>query len=119
MTDLRYALRSLAASPRLTSVAILSLALGIGANTAIYSAIRVVLFDTLPVRVPEELVELGWTPGPDAGHHAHPPSVRCRAFERRKAGSSRCFPPAAASDAPSDPLNVPFNAASTRATATC
>lgn len=63
MTDLRYALRTLAKSPRFTSVAILSLALGIGANTAVYSAIRVVLFDTLPVRAAEELVELGWTRG--------------------------------------------------------
>jgi predicted permease len=63
MSDLRYALRTLAKSPRFTSVAILSLALGIGANTAVYSAIRVVLFDTLPVRAAEELVELGWTRG--------------------------------------------------------
>lgn len=63
MSDLRYALRALAKSPRFTGVAILSLALGIGANTAIYSAIRVVLLDTLPVRAPEELVELGWARG--------------------------------------------------------
>jgi predicted permease len=60
MSDLRYALRTIARSPAFASVAILSLALGIGANTAIYSVIRAVLLDPLPVRAPEELVAVGW-----------------------------------------------------------
>ena len=60
MSDLRYALRTLSRSPGFASVAILSLALGIGANTAIYSVIRAVLFDPLPVRAPQELVAVGW-----------------------------------------------------------
>jgi MacB-like periplasmic core domain len=63
MSDLRYALRTLSRSPGFVSVAILSLALGIGANAAIYSVIRAVLLDPLPVRAPEELVAAGWNSG--------------------------------------------------------
>jgi predicted permease len=64
MSDLRYALRTLSRSPGFASVAILSLALGIGANAAIYSVIRAVLLDPLPVPAPEELVAAGWNGGP-------------------------------------------------------
>jgi len=64
MSDLRYALRSLAKSPGFASVAILSLALGIGANAAIYSVIGAALLDPLPVRAPEEIVAAGWNGGP-------------------------------------------------------
>src|SRR5262249_43821865 len=45
------------------SVAILSLALGIGANAAIYAVVRAVLLDPLPVRAPEEIVAAGWNTG--------------------------------------------------------
>jgi predicted permease len=56
--DLRYAFRQLHHSPAFTAVAILSLALGIGANTAIFSLINTLMLRTLPVREPEQLVEL-------------------------------------------------------------
>jgi predicted permease len=56
--DLRHALRILAATPGFTAVAILSLALGIGANAAIFSLVNSVLMTTLPVRNPHELVIL-------------------------------------------------------------
>jgi predicted permease len=56
--DLRYALRILAASPGFTAVAVLSLALGIGANTAIFSLLDSVMLQALPVRNPREMVML-------------------------------------------------------------
>jgi len=62
--DLRDALRSLRASPVVTVVAILSLALGIGANAALFSIINSLLLKTLPVRDPATLVVIAdgtWT----------------------------------------------------------
>jgi predicted permease len=56
--DLRYGFRSLRRNPMFASVAVLTLALGIGANTAIFSLAEAVLLRTLPVSNPEELVLL-------------------------------------------------------------
>ncbi len=56
--DLRFALRTLARSPLFTAVAVLSLALGIGANTSIFSLLDQVLYRSLPVRDPQSLVIL-------------------------------------------------------------
>lgn len=57
--DVRYGLRVLRRSPGYAAVAILSLALGIGANTAIFSLIDAVMLKSLPVRNPQELVTIG------------------------------------------------------------
>lgn len=67
--DLRYALRTLRASPGFTLVAVVTLALGIGANTAIYSFIDSILLRSLPVKHPESLVVLNWQ-GKRFGHPA-------------------------------------------------
>ena len=58
LRDLRHALRGLAKSHAFTAVAILSLAIGIGANTAIFTLLDQVLLRRLPVKNPQELVAL-------------------------------------------------------------
>ena len=60
LQDLRYGLRTMAANPLFTAIATISLALGIGANTAIFSFMDAILFRTLPVEKPEELVVFHW-----------------------------------------------------------
>ncbi len=58
--DLRYAFRTMAANRLFTLLAVLSLALGIGANTAIFSFVDSILLQLLPVSDPESLVVLNW-----------------------------------------------------------
>src|SRR5882757_8367216 len=70
ISDLKFALRQLRKSPGFTTVAILSLALGIGANTAVFSVMNAVLLATLPVKNPSELVIFNWLAEENVG----PPS---------------------------------------------
>src|SRR5437867_7815748 len=65
--DVRYALRMLRRSPAFTVVAIASLALGIGVNTAVFTLADVLLLRKLPVRNPDELVVFGLAGGPRDG----------------------------------------------------
>ncbi len=64
--DLRYALRTIGRAPGFAIIVILTLGLGIGANTAIFSLMDQVLLRLLPVRNPSELVQLDG-PGPFSG----------------------------------------------------
>jgi len=58
LQDIRFALRGLAKAPVFTAVAVLSLALGIGANTAIFSLLDQLLLRLLPIRNPGEIVQM-------------------------------------------------------------
>ena len=81
--ELRFALRQLAKSPGFTAVAVLSLALGIGANTAVFSLMNAVLLQRLPVKAPEQLVVFNWLAEENVG----PPSSS--GWQQREPGSNK------------------------------
>ncbi|HJU42811.1 MAG TPA: ABC transporter permease [Vicinamibacterales bacterium] len=69
LKDIRYALRWMARSPGFSAVAILSLGLGVGVNTAMFSLVDALLFRPLPVTSPETLVDV-FTTGGDGDEYA-------------------------------------------------
>jgi predicted permease len=80
--DVRYGLRSMVKAPAFTIAAVMSIALGIGANTAIFTLMDAVLIRSMPIADPGELYFIGHDPGPNASMSANYPM-----FERyRDAG---------------------------------
>ena len=69
LRDLRHAVRVLLQAKGWTAVVLVSLSLGIGANTALFSAVNGLLIKTIPVVRPEELVRLRWAGDNDASHN--------------------------------------------------
>ena len=66
INDLQYGLRMLLKRPQVTAIAVVTLALGIGANTAIFSVVNAVLLNPLPYREPDRVVAL-WENVPNQG----------------------------------------------------
>ena len=96
MSQLKLALRSVTKTPFVTAVAVLSLALGIGANAAIFSLFDQILLRPLPVEAPEQLVNLAAS-GPKPGMTSCSQAGACeetfsyemfRDLERAKSGFS-------------------------------
>ena len=75
LQDFRYALRSLASRPLMATVAVLSLALGIGVNTAIFSVFERMLLRRLPVPAASQIVNV-ISPGPKRGSRSTSDSGR-------------------------------------------
>ena len=87
--DIRYAIRTLAKSPGFTLAAVLSLAIGIGANTALFTVINTMMWKRLPVSDPEHLLTIGQQNQSGITSGCWPASRPCRACDRRASRARR------------------------------
>jgi|ERR1035441_5791654 hypothetical protein len=92
LSDLKFALRVLRRSPLFTFMAVASLGLGIGANTAIFTLVDQLLLRLLPVRDPQQLAMI-WSTGPHMGNNrgsraSSYPCIRTTSGRRRRSPMS-------------------------------
>ena len=86
LADVRYAFRLIAKNPAFAAVAVLSLALGIGANTAIFTLIDYVMLRALPVRAPEQLAVIARNPEKPSTSFNYPDYVYIRDHNQSYSG---------------------------------
>jgi hypothetical protein len=86
LADVRYAFRLIAKNPAFAAVAVLSLALGIGANTAIFTLIDYVILRALPVRAPEQLAVIARNPEKPSTSFNYPDYVYIRDHNQSYSG---------------------------------
>src|SRR5262245_27172959 len=92
LQDLRYGIRHILKSPGFTAVAVLSLALGIGANTALFTLGDEILLKSLPVKNPEELVIFNWLSGEKVMSGSHSGNWNTDRATGLEVGSSLSYP---------------------------